>query len=99
MPPRCPGTRRGWWAVTETCYELRVAGRLSDRACSAFIDMAVRPVAPETILYGRLTDDQLHGLLALCQNLGLQVVALCEIPSAAVETSDGSLSASRTGRS
>ena len=49
---------------------------MSERACSAFMDMTVVPVAPETILYGRLTDAQLHGLLALCQDLGLQVVAI-----------------------
>jgi hypothetical protein len=70
--------------VTETCYELRVAGRMSERACSAFMDMTVLPVPPETILYGRLTDAQLHGLLALCQNLGLQVVAVREAPSTAI---------------
>ena len=85
--------------MTETCYELRVSGRMSERACSAFVDMTVRPVAPETIIYGRLSDDQLHGLLALCQNLGLQVVAVCEVPSAAVETSGGSLNAPCTGQS
>jgi hypothetical protein len=73
--------------VTETCYELRVAGRMSERACSAFMDMTVLPVAPETILYGRLTDAQLHGLLALCQDLGLQVVAIREAPSAAIAAS------------
>jgi hypothetical protein len=73
--------------VTRTCYELRVAGRMSERACAAFMDMTVVPVAPETILYGRLTDAQLHGLLALFQNLGLQVVAIREAPSAAITAS------------
>ena len=70
--------------MRETCYELRVAGRMSERAGSAFVDMTVLPAAPETILYGRLTDAQLHGLLALCQKLGLQVVAVREAPSAAI---------------
>jgi hypothetical protein len=60
---------------------------MSERACSAFMDMTVLPVAPETILYGRLTDAQLHGLLALCQDLGLQVVAIREAPSAAIAAS------------
>ena len=73
--------------MTATCYEVRVAGRMSERACYAFVDMTVLPVAPETILYGRLTDAQLHGLLALCQNLGLQVVAIREAPSAAITAS------------
>jgi hypothetical protein len=79
--------------VTETCYELRVAGRMSERACSAFVDMTVLPVAPETMLYGRLTDAQLHGLLALCQNLGLRVVAVREAPSAVITASGHPLSA------
>jgi hypothetical protein len=85
--------------VTGTCYELRVAGRMSERACSAFMDMTVLPVVPETILYGRLTDAQLHGLLALCLNLGLQVVAIREAPSAAITASGCSVSAPHRGHS
>jgi hypothetical protein len=83
--------------VTETCYELRVAGRMSELAGCAFRDMTVLPVAPQTIIYGRLTDTQLHGLLALCQDLGLQVVALREAPSPAIATSGHSVSAPYTG--
>jgi hypothetical protein len=85
--------------VTETCYELRVAGRMSERACSAFMDMTVLPVPPETILYGRLTDAQLHGLLALCLDLGLQVVAVREAPSAAITACGRPRSAPSTGPS
>ena len=71
-------------------YELRVAGRMSERVCSAFADMTVVPVAPETIIYGRVADDaQLHGLLTLCQELGLQVLAVQEAPTGAVATSSG----------
>jgi hypothetical protein len=70
-------------------YEVRVAVRMSDRACSAFRDMTVAPVHPETIIYGDVTDDaQLHGLLALCQDLGLQVVAVREALNAAVLTNE-----------
>jgi hypothetical protein len=85
--------------VTETCYEIRVAGRMSERAGCAFRDMTVLPVAPQTIIYGRLTDTQLHGLLALCQDLGLQVVAIREAPSPAIATSGGSVSAPCTSPS
>ena len=85
--------------MTESCYELRVAGRMSERACSAFMDMTVLPVPPETILYGRLTDAQLHGLLALCQNLGLQVVAVREAPSTAITACGRPRSAPSTGHS
>jgi hypothetical protein len=80
--------------VTAMRYEVRVAGRMSERARSAFGDMTVVAVAPETIIYAQLADDaHLHGLLDLCQNLGLHVVAVQEAPSAAV----ASLSAPGTG--
>ena len=84
--------------MTVTCYELRVAGRMSERACAAFADMSVVPVRPETIIYGDLTDDaQLHDLLALCQNLGFRVVAVREALSAAIVTTQSSFSARGTG--
>ena len=79
--------------MTTMRYEVRVAGRMSDRACSAFPDMTVVPVHPETIIYGDVTDDaQLHGLLALCQDLGLRVVAVREALNAAVLTNESTLS-------
>ncbi|MDF3048487.1 MAG: hypothetical protein K0R87_125 [Pseudonocardia sp.] len=80
--------------MTTMRYEVRVAGRMSDRACSAFRDMTVVPVDPETVIYGDVTDDaQLHGLLALCQDLGLRVVAVREALNAAVLTNGSTLSA------
>jgi hypothetical protein len=63
------------------------------------MDMTVLPVPPETILYGRLTDAQLHGLLALCLDLGLQVVAVREAPSAAITACGRPRSAPSTGPS
>jgi hypothetical protein len=76
--------------VAATCYEVRVAGRMSERASSLFAGMTVVPVAPQTIIYGRVGDDaELHGLLALCQELGLQVVAIHEAPSEASSASGG----------
>jgi hypothetical protein len=63
---------------------------MSERACCAFADMRVTPVAPETVIYGDVADDaQLHGLLALCQDLGLRVLAVRESPGAAVAASSG----------
>ncbi len=80
--------------MTTMRYEVRVAGRMSDRACSAFRDMTVVPVQPETVIYGDVTDDdQLYGLLALCQDLGLRVVAVREALNAAVLTNESTLSA------
>lgn len=67
--------------MTPRRYELRVAGRLSDRARSAFGDMQVVPVEAETLIYGDVADDSaLHGLLALCRALGLEVVSMHELP-------------------
>ncbi len=57
-------------------YELRVAGRLSDRARSAFPAMAVDVAPTETVISGEAVDESgLHGLLALCRSLGLEVTS------------------------
>jgi hypothetical protein len=81
-------------------YELRVAGRMSERACGAFPDMKVIPVAPESIIYGQIADDDhLHDLLAQCQTMGLRVISLRETPSAAAATGGGCIRAPRAGSS
>lgn len=55
-------------------YELRVVGRLSDRALDAFPDMAVTVAPTETVIStGAVDESALHGLLALCRSLGLEV--------------------------
>ncbi len=57
-------------------YELRVAGRLSDRARGAFPQMAVDTAPTETVISGDAVDESgLHGLLALCRSLGLEVTS------------------------
>ena len=64
-------------------YEFRVAGRLSERAQGAFVDMAVHVAPPETVISGEVVDDaHLHGVLAQIQNLGLHVVSVLQVPSA-----------------
>jgi hypothetical protein len=66
-------------------YELRVAGRLSERARDAvgdFSEMRVVPAPPETILYGAVTDQaHLHGILAFLETLGLQIVSVHQLPT------------------
>jgi hypothetical protein len=62
--------------MSEYKYELRVAGRLSDRARGAFPQMAVDTAPTETVISGDAVDESgLHGLLALCRSLGLEVTS------------------------
>jgi len=64
-------------------YEFRVAGRLSERAQGAFVDMAVHDAPPETVISGEVVDDaHLHGVLAQIQNLGLHVVSVLQVAAA-----------------
>jgi hypothetical protein len=58
-------------------YEVRVTGRLSQRARDAFADMEVSEVTAETVITGLVhQDDQLYQLLAVVQSLGLHVVSV-----------------------
>lgn len=62
-------------------YEIRVTGRLSDRARDAFTGMDVVEVPAETVISGPVGDDgQLHTVLALIQSLGLHVVSVEQVP-------------------
>ena len=60
-------------------YEVRVEGRLSDRARDAFVGMDVDAVPAETVISGTVDDDELHRLLAQIQSLGLHVVAVEQV--------------------
>jgi hypothetical protein len=67
-------------------YEVRVTGRLSQRARDAFAGLDIAEVTTETVISGRVQqDEQLHDLLAVIQSLGLHVVsvdqATAELPS------------------
>ena len=65
-------------------YEVRVNGRLSERARSAFSTLDVTSVPSQTIVFGELAEvSDLGGLLALCSSLGLEVVSLRRLPGEA----------------
>jgi hypothetical protein len=61
-------------------YEVRVEGRLSQRARDAFADLEVSAVTAETVISGLVhEDEQLHELLAVVQSLGLHVVSVQQV--------------------
>ena len=61
-------------------YEVRVTGRLSQRAQDAFAGLAVAAVTPETVISGVVhQDDELHQLLEVLQSLGLHVVSVQQV--------------------
>ena len=61
-------------------YEVRVTGRLSQRARDAFASMDVDEVTAETVISGQVDqDEQLHELLAVVQSLGLHVVSVQQV--------------------
>jgi hypothetical protein len=63
-------------------YEVRVTGQLSQRARDAFAGMDLTEVHAETVLSGRLNDDdQLHDILSVIQSLGLHVVSVEQVRS------------------
>lgn len=61
-------------------YEVRVTGRLSQRARDAFADLEVSEMTAETVLTGVVhRDEQLHDFLAVVQSLGLHVVSVQQL--------------------
>jgi hypothetical protein len=62
-------------------YEVCVSGHLSEPARNAFASLEVRTVPPHTTLLGVFPDQaDLHSLLALCSDLGLEVLSLQRLP-------------------
>ena len=62
-------------------YEVRVRGRLSPRVRDAFPDMEVVETPAETVIGSTVGDaTQLSDVLSLIDSLGLQVVAVDQIP-------------------
>jgi hypothetical protein len=61
-------------------YEIRVEGRLSERALDAFSGMELVEVTAETVISGLVHHDaQLHELLAAIQSLGLHVMTVQQV--------------------
>jgi hypothetical protein len=61
-------------------YEVRVEGRLSQRALDAFSSMDRVEVTAETVISGLVHHDgQLHELLAEIQSLGLHVMTVQQV--------------------
>jgi hypothetical protein len=61
-------------------YEVRVAGRLSQRARDAFAGMDHAEVTAETVISGVVhQDEQLHEILAAVQALGLHIVSVQQV--------------------
>jgi hypothetical protein len=68
--------------MTPTRYEVRVNGRLSERARGAFCAMDVTLVPAQTIVFGSLPEvTDLADLLALCSAMGLEIVSVRRLPS------------------
>ena len=77
-------------------YEVRLNGRLSERACGAFCAMDVKSVPPQTIVTGELAEQSdLGDFLALCRTMGLEVVSLRRLPAEAPTWSAGGCPESR----
>ena len=68
-------------AVVHARYEVRVNGRLSERARGAFPAMTVTSVPAQTIVVGELAQPAgLGDLLTLCMAMGLGVVSVRRLP-------------------
>ncbi|GAB2984330.1 hypothetical protein LWP59_18085 [Amycolatopsis acidiphila] len=70
--------------MAERTYEFRVSGELSERICDIvgdFSEMRIITAPPETLIYSRVPDVMhLHGILRLCEDLGLRIVSVQQVP-------------------
>lgn len=67
--------------MTGRRYELRVAGRLSDRAQGAFPGMRVATVRSQTSICAECDDGtDLHELLRRCSGMGLGLISVRRLP-------------------
>jgi hypothetical protein len=93
---RCPGCAGGAASAArvrvpeevsagvQVRYEVRVNGRLSERARGAFPAMDGTSVPAQTIVFGELDESSgLGDLLALCTAMGLEVASLRRLPGQA----------------
>ena len=71
-------------SVVHARYEVRLNGRLSERARSAFPAMNVTSIPTQTIVFGELAEpSDLADLLARCNAMGLEVLSLRQLPGEA----------------
>jgi hypothetical protein len=67
-------------------YEIRIKGRLSDSLLAAFEGLTTTVEPVETVLPGPVPDQAaLHGLLDRIKSLGLELVEIRWLPTAADE--------------
>lgn len=67
--------------VTARAYEIRIRGQVSVQVLSAFEGMDGTVQAKETVLRGRVLDQAaLYGLLDRIQALGLELIAVRQLP-------------------
>ena len=68
--------------MSATRYEIRIDGTVSERVRGAFQTLDVTPVPRQTIVSGELAaGSDLHDLLALCLEMGLEVVSVRRLPT------------------
>jgi hypothetical protein len=71
-----------------TNYEIRMRGRLSTTTLGLFSGLRNEPDPAETVLVGELRDQsELHRLLGVLQDLGVELVELRQIPETKIDAS------------
>ncbi|TNC29260.1 hypothetical protein FG385_03265 [Amycolatopsis alkalitolerans] len=70
--------------MAEGTYEFRVSGEISERirdVVGEFSEMRIVAAGPATLIYSSVPDAMhLHGILKLCEDLGLHVVSVQRLP-------------------
>ena len=68
-------------ASTETRYEIRIRGRVSEAVLKTFDPLESDVAQVETVLHGPVRDQaELHGLLDRVQALGLELIEVRKLP-------------------
>jgi hypothetical protein len=70
--------------VTQTAYEIRIRGRLSDDVTAVFADFTAAVKPAETVMRGDLRDQaELHGILERIRALGLELIEVRQLDDTA----------------
>ena len=63
-------------------YEFRIKGRLSPELLATFAPLETDADVVQTVLVGPITDRaQLHGIIARCETLGLELIEFRRLPT------------------